>query len=134
MPLEKDRPVPVRVYQSENRIMVAAPLPGLEPEDILVTVEGNRVTIDGERRGVRQDERDLLITEWEIGPYHRDLELPESVDGRTANASYGNGVLVLMLPKGGQSGGKTEIRLEAIEPTVGMRVGHSGQQGATSGR
>jgi hypothetical protein len=36
--------VPVRVYQIDDRIMVAAPLPGLEPEDITVTIAGPRVT------------------------------------------------------------------------------------------
>ncbi len=131
MQLQKNEQIPVRVYQTDSRIMVAAPMPGLEPEDIHVTVEGPSVVIHGEQRGVHQDDRDLLMTEWEIGPYHRDLTLPESVDGRTANATYGNGVLVLILPKA--TAGvteKSEILLEAIEPTVGMRIGHSGKHGA----
>ena len=135
MQLQKHEQIPVRVYQSDSRIMVAAPMPGLEPEDIHVTVEGSNVVIHGEQRGVHQDDRDLLMTEWEIGPYHRDLTLPEAVDGRTANATYGNGVLVLILPKAVAGvTEKSEILLEAIEPTVGMRIGHSGQQGADIGR
>jgi HSP20 family protein len=135
MQLQKHQPIPVRVYQSDNRIMVAAPMPGLEPEDIRVTVEGTNVTIHGEQRGVHQDDRDLLMTEWEIGPYHRDLTLPEGVDGRTANAAYGNGVLVLIFPKAiGGASERSEILLEAVEPTVGMRIGHSGQQGADVSR
>ncbi len=131
MQLRKQEQIPVRVYQSDSRIMVAAPMPGLEPEDIHVTVEGQNIRIHGEQRGVHQDDRDLLMTEWEIGPYYRDLMLPEVVDGRTANATYGNGVLVLILPKATAGATeKSEILLEAIEPTVGMRIGHSDQQGA----
>jgi HSP20 family molecular chaperone IbpA len=133
--LQKGQPLPVRVYQSDNRITVSTPMPGLEPKDIRVTVDGSKITMHGEQRGVRQDERDLLITEWEIGPSHRDLTLPEQVDGRTANASYGNGVLALMLPKATDgSVERAEILLEAIEPTVGMRIGHSGQPGAHASR
>ena len=110
-------------------------MPGIEPEDIHVTVEGANVVIHGEQRGVHQDNLDLLMTEWEIGPYHRDLTLPEPVDGRTANATYGNGVLVLILPKATAGATeRSEILLEAIEPTVGMRIGHSGKHGTDVGR
>ena len=45
--------IPVRIYQKEKQFAVAAPMPGLEPEDITVTIEGKRVTIDGKERGPR---------------------------------------------------------------------------------
>jgi HSP20 family protein len=91
--------VPVRLYQIDDRIMVAAPMPGLEPEDIAVIVAGSRVIIRGAERGPGQHERDVLLAEWTIGPYYRELVLPQPVNGVLTNATYGNGVLVLALPK-----------------------------------
>jgi HSP20 family protein len=120
---------PVRIYQSEGRVMVAAPLPGLEPQDITVTITGSKVTIQGQLRGPRQDERDLAVAEWNFGPYYREVTLPHPVDGARANATYGNGVLVLALPKvePGAESSQAEFRLEVIEPTRGAHVGHTGR-------
>ena len=121
--------IPVRIYQIDDRIMVAAPLPGLEPEDITVTIAGPCVTIRGVERGPGQHERDLLVAEWTIGPYDRELVLPQPVHGDLANATYGNGVLVLAMPKleAGQPEGKTEFRLQPIGATIhGEHIGHSG--------
>jgi HSP20 family protein len=121
--------LPVRVYQSDGRIMVAAPLPGLEALDISVSVSGKTVTIRGEQRGPRQDARDLSVEEWAIGPYERVLELQQPVIASLTNATYGNGVLVLALPKAeaGQGGGETEFHLEVVEATRGAHVGHTGR-------
>jgi HSP20 family protein len=121
--------VPVRLYQIDDRIMVAAPMPGLEPEDISVTIAGARVTIRGEERGPGQHERDLLLAEWTIGPYYREVSLPQPVNGVLTNATYGNGVLVLVLPKLAHEQPETDVefRLRAIgTPTHGERIGHSG--------
>lgn len=119
---------PVRIYRTENQIGMAVPIAGLEPEDISVSVAGKRVTIRGRERGPRQHGMDLLSAEWTIGPYYREVVLPEAVDGQLANATYGNGVLVLTLPKtaAGHRSKRAEFTLEAIEATRGERVGHTG--------
>jgi HSP20 family protein len=118
--------VPVRIYQSANQIAMALPIAGLEPEDITISIDGKRVTISGRERGPRQHGLDLLTAEWTIGPYYREVVLPENVDGSLANATYGNGVLVLTLPKT-PSGVRAEFTLEAIQATRGERVGHTGR-------
>ena len=122
--------VPVRMYQTDNQIMIAAPVPGLEPQNISVTIDGDRVSIRGEERGPHQHERDLLLAEWTVGPYLREVTLPQPVSGALTNATYGNGVLVLAMPKleQGQSGAGAEFQLEAISATRGERVGHSGRE------
>ena len=121
--------VPVRTYTRDGRIMSAAPMPGLEPHDISVTVADAHVTIRGQERGPRQHERDLLLAEWTVGPYERQIELPQPVNGALANATYGNGVLVLALPilASGQPSVRSEFVLEVIAATRGERVGHSGR-------
>jgi hypothetical protein len=86
------------------------------------------VTIRGEYRGSRQNQPEILISEWTIGPYYREVVLPQPVDGALTNATYGNGVLVLSMPilQPGEQGGYTEFRLEADKGARGQRVGHTG--------
>ena len=122
--------VPVQIHQADDRIVLAAPMPGLEPEDISVTIAGDRVTIRGEYRGSRLEKEDILVSEWTIGPYARQIVLPQPVDGALTNASYGNGVLVLAMPKigPGQQASHAEFHLEVIEATRGQRVGHTGNR------
>jgi HSP20 family protein len=125
---EKMQPIPLRIYQSDDRLMIAAPLPGMEPEDINITLRGRTLTINVKEPGPRQDERDLLLEEWRIGPFRREVDLPQDVDGNRANVTYGNGVLVLALPKhsGPQVAGE-EIRLSIVAQARGQHVGHAGQ-------
>jgi HSP20 family molecular chaperone IbpA len=58
--------IPVRIYDREKHIVLAAPLPGLEAENISVVVGGRRVVITGEERGPRQHGPDVLVSEWTI--------------------------------------------------------------------
>jgi HSP20 family protein len=121
--------LPVRVYQTRDRIMLAAPMPGLEPGNISVHISEDGVTIHGEERGPHQHERNLLLAEWSVGPYHRKVTLPHPVNGVLTNATYGNGVLVVAMPKmpPDQHGVSAQLRLEAIGATRGERVGHVGR-------
>src|SRR2546422_11530224 len=88
--------LPVKVYRTHDHLTVAAPMPGLEPEDILVEVtEQGQLILHGDRRGSLKEVKEVLLDEWNVGPYHRELVLPEPVDGEHANITYGNGVLVV---------------------------------------
>ncbi|MGH7301945.1 MAG: Hsp20/alpha crystallin family protein [Candidatus Rokuibacteriota bacterium] len=121
--------LPVRVYEAGEKIMIAAPMPGLAPEDIAVTVDGDRVRIRAALRGPHQHGLRLVAAEWTVGPYDRELFLPSSVDGRLTNVTYGNGVLVVAMPKARsvERAAATEIGLTAIEATRGEHVGHVGR-------
>ena len=124
--MEPDR-LPVKMYQTAERLTVATPMPGLEPADITVRIapEGT-LELHGRRRGPRQDEMDLLLDEWSVGPYERTLSLPCHVDGELADVTYGNGVLVVALPKSQQLRPAT-LNLEAIGLARGQRVGSHGK-------
>lgn len=118
--------LPLRVFQTDYRIMVVAPMPGLEPTDIFVAVTGDRVRIHGRQRGPHQHERRLLRADWAIGPYDGEVVLSEPVNGLLTNATYGNGVLVIAMPKmrRGERGVAAEIRLATVKATRGEHVGH----------
>lgn len=126
---QQPQTVPIRLYQSEDRIMIAAPMPGLEPGNITVEVNGDQVALHGELRGPGQYERDVLVAEWTVGPYEREIQLPEAVSGRLTNATYGNGVLVLIMPKAvavADNSSASFTLSPSFEATRGERVGHEG--------
>jgi len=125
---QQPQTVPLQVHQADGRLVLAAPMPGLEAEDISVIISGNRVILRGEYRGSRQNQPEILISEWTMGPYYREALLPQPVDGALTNATYGNGVLVLSMPmlQSGEQGGYTEFQLEADKGARGQRVGYTG--------
>jgi len=91
--------LPVNIYREQHRIMVAALLPGMEPQNIHVEIDGYRLTIAASPRGPGQQRTQQFVQEeWTAGPYRRTVELPVAVDGAAANATYDNGVLVVILP------------------------------------
>ena len=123
---------PVRIYRTGQNIMLAAPMPGMEPQGISVNIAGERVAIRGQRRGPEDDWRELLVSEWSVGPYFREVNLPAAVSGALSNATYGNGILVLSMPidTGGQEE-PAEFSLEVIQAPRGERVGHTGHDSHT---
>ncbi|QBD77780.1 Hsp20/alpha crystallin family protein [Ktedonosporobacter rubrisoli] len=122
----KRQHVPVKVYRSAQRLMVAAPMPGLEPEDIVVEVtpKGSLV-LHGELRGRLKEIKELLLDEWSAGAYHRELALSAPVDAECANLTYGNGVLTVALPLSTQTR-PAHLTLKRVTPTHGERKGNAG--------
>jgi len=119
--------IPLKVYRTGKRLMVAAPMPGLAPADISVEVTNSgHLILRGALRGVLKDAKQVLIDEWSAGGYYRDLPLPLGVDGELANLTYDNGVLVAVLPISDQVR-PARLTLEPIGHARGERVGSQGQ-------
>jgi HSP20 family protein len=122
----KQQHIPVKVYRTPGRLMVVAPMPGLEPENIVVEVtDDGHLILHGDLRGMLKDIKELLIDEWSVGIYHRELELPIPVDGELANVSYGNGVLTVAFPINKQTR-PARLTIERLTPTHGQRKGNAG--------
>lgn len=111
--------IPLKVYRSSDRLTVAAPMPGLGPEDITieVTAEGYLV-LTGKLRAALRGDKEILVDEWSVGPYHRNFALPCAVDGAGASVTYGNGVLVVALPISEATRPAT-VTLERVGPARG---------------
>jgi HSP20 family molecular chaperone IbpA len=120
----------VQLHQSDTLIVLAAPMPGLEPQDISVSIAGDKVTIQGNYRGSRQEKDEVLVSEWTMGPYEREVVLPQPVNGPLTNATYGNGVLVLAMPKAEKEreDRHAAFRIEVVQATLGQRIGHTGSE------
>jgi HSP20 family protein len=106
--------------------MVAAPMPGMLPEDIVVEVTADgRLILHGRMRGLLKGVKEVMLDEWTVGGYHRELKLTNPVDCPLANVTYGNGVLVVALPICHEMR-PGKLTLETVAPDTGQRVGGAG--------
>ncbi len=125
--------IPINLYENDRELVLTAPMPGIEPEDIVVEVTGDgHLNVRAAERGPGQERIEYLRREWSYGPYARTLELPAAVDATRANVSFGNGMLSVSLPKAAsmQPG---EIRVDRTGHARGLAMGHSGRGGAQAG-
>ncbi len=90
--------LPVNLYRNNNRVVVTAPSPGLEPVNVRIEVRGRRLSMVEDARGPGQSRVQYVRREWSTGPARRSVVLPAPVDARRANATYDNGVLTIILP------------------------------------
>jgi HSP20 family protein len=124
--------VPVNIFEAEEILMILVPMPGLQDEDVDITVRGNSLTVEGRERADLKPEsgKRYLRHEWRYGPYRRTIELPYAVDANSAEATFGNGVLTIRLQKA-----ETErIRRIRVSAGAGAQGGQAGQgsQGGTA--
>ncbi len=88
------------VMESEEAYTVQASIPGIDPNDIDVTLEDDVLTIKAET-GVSEAEETTRyhLRERRFGSFSRSLRFPVAVNGDAVEASYEHGVLTLNIPK-----------------------------------
>ena len=92
--------VPLDVVREGDSITVHASLPGVEPEQINVSVEDNVLTIAAAIHSDTEDKQgEYLMRERRSGSFHRSLRLPDTVDTDVIKPVYKNGVLTIAIPK-----------------------------------
>ena len=92
--------LPLDVTEDENDFIVKASLPGVNPDDLQVTVNDNMLTIKGELKPEQHDENKRYhLRERRWGSFERTVSLPVSVQADKVEAAYENGILMLKLPK-----------------------------------
>ena len=90
----------VDVYYVGNppRAVVRADLAGIDPNEIELKISGRELTLSGQRRPQRGEERVYQQIEIEHGPFQRVVALGVDVDSDAAQASYEDGILTVELP------------------------------------
>ncbi|SFX36806.1 HSP20 family protein [Janthinobacterium lividum] len=99
----------VDISETEQAYQVQADIPGVNKDDIKVSIDGNRVSISAElkdERVTRDGGGKTVRSEREYGQQYRSFVLPHEVDEAGAQARYENGVLLLDLPKKEGTGGR----------------------------
>lgn len=90
----------VDVIENDDGFVLKAPVPGVKPEEIDITIVGNSITIKGETKSEEKiEEANYLRRELRYGSFQRSLTLPVEVEASKAEAIFENGVLNLTLPK-----------------------------------
>ena len=90
----------VDIFEKGDDLVIFAEVPGLELDDVDISIENNTLVLRGERkRKTEFDERDAHRLERTFGFFTRSFTLPKTVDSDRISASYKNGVLELTLPK-----------------------------------
>ena len=90
----------VDVVERDNEIFVKAELPGVDKDDMELTMTENSVTIKGSTKAEEKEEKgNYHRCEISQGSFSRTLRLPDDVDTDKAKAKFKNGVLKLTIPK-----------------------------------
>lgn len=90
----------IDVAESEDEITVRAEVPGLEPQELDVTLSGNHLILAGEKKETSEKKaKDFYHTESRYGAFRRSVPLPQTVDSESVAAECANGVLVIRLKK-----------------------------------
>lgn len=88
------------ISENEREIRVTAELPGMDEKDIQVTLDGNVLTISGEKKEEREDKgRHTYRLERSYGTFRRSIPLSAEVNENKVKATFKKGVLSLALPK-----------------------------------
>ncbi len=88
----------VDVYQDNDQYTVHAELPGLKKEEIEISLNGDTLTIAGERKHEANADGGSR-TERYFGKFQRSLTLPVAVNSEKVTATYKDGILKILLPK-----------------------------------
>jgi HSP20 family protein len=119
--------VPINLMLGGDELVLHAPLPGAEPEDIQILFDDKSVTLHSTMRGMPGPDKKILVREWQVGEYHRSVELPHAVDTERVNVTYNNGVLTIAMPRGARTTPR-QLRLMHLDRERGTYQGHSGQR------
>jgi len=97
----------VDLRETDTHFVVSAEIPGVNPEELDVTVTEDSLTLKGEvRERTEENETGYRRLERRYGAFHRTISLPRPIDPKRATADYVNGVLEVRLPKADPDKGK----------------------------
>jgi HSP20 family protein len=134
---------PTDVSEDENALQITMELPGVDPENVRLSLENNVLTIRGEKRQEFDENNERVHrSERVYGVFERTFVLPNTVDPDRIEARVENGVLVVRIPKAERArpreiplsspvGGSAQVRTGAQSQRVGSG---QGSQGAGNGQ
>jgi HSP20 family protein len=90
--------LPLDAYITAEEIVIVANMPGVKPENVDITIEGDSLTIKGERPAPIENV-DYVLQERTYGKFQRTLNINIPVDANKAEAKFEDGLLTLVVPK-----------------------------------
>ena len=90
----------VDVYEDQDAIVIKADLPGMNQEEIEVEMNGDTITLQGERKFEDEARRDKYVrVERQYGDFQRSFTIGVPIEADKIKATYRNGILELTIPK-----------------------------------
>ena len=91
---------PVDVYEDEQNLVLKLEVPGMNEDDLNVSLENNTLTVSGERKFEKEEkEENFHRIERRYGSFSRTFRLPNTVDAEKVDAAYDKGILKITLGK-----------------------------------
>lgn len=88
------------IYETDEAVVVKTAAPGVDPDDIDISITGDTLTIKGETRVDEEvREENYLCRERRYGAFSRSVTIPVAIEADEAEAEFKDGVLKLTLPK-----------------------------------
>lgn len=95
---------PIDVRHTDEAIDVWMDIPGMSNEELDIRIEGNTLTISGERKDTSSDNGNVpYLTERVFGRFERTFALPMELESTKADATYRGGVLHISIPRAEQA-------------------------------
>jgi HSP20 family protein len=89
----------IEVKRKNSDLVVTAELPGLKKDDVKITVTGDLLTLEGERKQEKEEKREgFYHSERSYGKFLRSIALPEGARTDQANAEFKDGMLEITIP------------------------------------
>jgi HSP20 family protein len=90
----------IDLKETDAALILETELPGLEAKDVTIKIEGDLLSIHGERKDEKEEKtKTVYRKECSFGEFDRQVRLPMEIDADKADAEYKNGVLKLTMPK-----------------------------------
>lgn len=90
----------IDISETNDSFEVTVELPGMNKEDIDISLDNSRLTISGERKfEEKEDGKTYHRVETRYGSFNRSFQLPDNVDEESINATYKNGLLNITIKK-----------------------------------
>ncbi len=107
-PSERTHFPALNLWSSESGLVVDAELPGIDPKETKITVEGEKLTIEGSVPGAEPAENATChLKERTHGAFRRSVRLPFQAAPESVSASYQNGILRIVVPRAEKDQPKT---------------------------
>ena len=89
----------VDILEKDGNLLIQAELPGINEKEIALKIEGNVLTLSGERKLENEEKRESYRRiERSYGSFSRAFTLPEAADRDKIKAEYKNGILTISVP------------------------------------
>lgn len=105
----------VDIKEEELEFVVFADIPGVDPKDIEIEMDGNTLTVKGERNLVKEHKgknENYYRIERTSGKFYRQFTLPETIDSTKIMAKSKQGVLAIHLPKATENKHQRKIKVQ----------------------